>query len=112
MSRVETAPEPRVEAIMRDNVIRGYVIHVPRGALVQVDEVGVFLRADLNDPEFDEQPYVTIDTSEMPRQFHYDEATGERGIETAGMPIIAVHLNDGDEIYDDMGNGNITGQRP
>lgn len=128
------------------------------GDLVCYQHLGIQIRAAFNEPELGEQPFVTIDTSDMPAAFTYDEATGLRGDaepffarhngdcwdvvrewsnktevvavfpgdgttpqldakayaktrnaswnEECGMPIIAVHLNDGAAVYDDEGRGN------
>jgi hypothetical protein len=148
------SPQPRREHMTNNSVT------VPAGTLVTFEGVGVQVRAEFNDPEYGEQPYVSIDTSDLPARFTYDEKTGLRGdarpFETldmeefgrwavvgpkgevarfdpvdgeasvftrmrakeyakylndtwsqqCGMPIIAVHLNDGTEIYDDEGEGN------
>jgi hypothetical protein len=148
------SPQPRREHMTNNSVT------VPAGTLVTFEGVGVQVRAEFNDPEYGEQPYVSIDTSDLPARFTYDEKTGLRGDtdfppfsfdedgacglvkrgeevvsrhypyersswythraakaeakrlndewrrESCGMPIIAVHLNDGTEIYDDEGEGN------
>jgi hypothetical protein len=54
-------------------------INVKAGTLVFFEGVGIQVRADFNDPEFGSQPYVTINTDELPPAHRYDERTGLRG---------------------------------
>jgi hypothetical protein len=133
-----------------------YLTALP-GDCVTYMHLGISVTAAFKEPEAGEQPYVSIDTSDMPPAYTYDEQTGLRGdaqpysvIDTGeswdvvravrdgvkhvasfppdiegrlaaaayaktrnadwhkevGMPIIAVHLNDGAAIYDDEGHGN------
>lgn len=67
---------------------------VPRGTLIEVDGTGIQLTCDFNEPEFDEQPFVTINTEHLAERFTHGDDNG--------MPIIAVHLNDA-TLYDDDG---------
>jgi hypothetical protein len=71
------------------------IVHVAPGTLVQFDEVGVFVNCNFNEPEFGRQPYVTVNTEELPGEF----------VKPDGCPILAVHLNDA-ELYDDGGTGD------
>lgn len=70
-------------------------VRVPEGTLVRFDGVGLQVRAGRNDPEFGSQPFVTINTEDLPPEFAHD----------GGMPIIDITLNDG-SLYDDEGAGN------
>lgn len=72
------------------------IITVPEGSLVYFEGVGLHIRAARNEPEFGSQPFVTINTEELPAQH----------VNGNGEPLIAVHLNDA-TLYDDEGKGNI-----
>jgi hypothetical protein len=47
------------------------------GTLVHVRELGVYLRAGFNEDDGG-RPFVSIDTSELPAHWRYDEKTGVR----------------------------------
>lgn len=61
------------------------IIEVPAGTLVQYRDVGIQINCNLNEPEFASQPYVTVNTEELPT---------EHDVGDTGIPAIAIHLND------------------
>lgn len=82
---------------------RDTTVTVPAGTLIKIEGIGIYLRCALNDPEFGCQPYVTVNTEDLPPAHRYGENNG--------MPIVAVHLNDC-TLYDDEGAGYKTDLRP
>jgi len=71
-------------------------VRVAPGTPVVYGGLGIAVNANYNDPDFDSQPYVTVDTEQLDPQHVYGD----------GLPVIAVHLNDA-ELYDDRGAGNV-----
>jgi len=66
------------------------LVVVKPGTLVQYENVGIFINCNFNDPEFDSQPYVTVNTDDLP---------DEHNVGDSGIPAISVHLNDA-TLYD------------
>lgn len=54
------------------------MIPVKAGSLVMFQGTGIVVGANLNDPEFGRQPYVTINTDHLAAEHRYDEKTGRR----------------------------------
>lgn len=82
-------------------------VYVRPGTLVKYEGVGIFVNCALNEPEFGCQPFVTVNTEELPPAHTYDENDPSK---PGGMPKIAVHLGDC-TLYDDDGAGYKTDLR-
>lgn len=74
------------------------VIDVEPDTLICFAGVGIQVRAGFNPDMESGQPYVTVNTEDLPPAHCYGEDDG--------MPAIAVHLNDA-VLFDDEGHGNI-----
>lgn len=105
--RNDVRPSVRVEARRRDGRTYAHIVHVPPGTLVQYDGVGVQINCAFNEPVHHCQPYVTINTEELPPAHTYDENDPSK---PGGMPKIAVHLGDC-VLFDDEGAGFVTDLR-